>query len=233
MTRQDFPAGTPSYSGAMATSSTRTLTALAYAKIKEEILSLRLAPRQQLTEQELSVMLDMSKTPIREALLMLRHEGLVETNAFKGARVRDLRLDDAVEIYQLRAELEPLALRLSHQHSSSADYDELRAVLAEAAERLQTGDRVGLAELNRAFHLGLVARCPNRRLLDMVRQFSDQVRLISMRGWVFRPTMGDEAQEHAAILDAVAIDDDADAASDLLRKHIRRFVERNLEHRDA
>ena len=210
---------------------TRTLTGVAYARLRDEILSMRLTPRQPLVEVELSAMLQMSKTPVREALLMLRHEGLVEMNEFKGARVRDLTLADAIEIYELRSELEPLALRLSHPHSTPEDYQALREVLRDAAAYLDAGEPARLAELNRQFHLGLVSRCPNQRLLASVRQFSDQVRLITMRGWAFRPTMGHEAQEHLSILDAVAVHDDAQQASDLLRQHICHFLERNIERR--
>jgi len=218
------------YSGRVSSRSAKqTLTMIAYSRLKDEILALRLSPKQALVEAELAAMLEMSKTPVREALLMLHHDGLVELNDFKGARVRDLARSDAREIYELRAVLEPLALRLSHPHSTSADYTELRTVLDRAAACVTSGDRARLAELNRRFHHGLGARCRNSRLLTILGQVSDQVRLISMRGWVFHPTFGDEAVEHSLILEAVSDRDDVDGAATLLEAHIRRFAERHID----
>lgn len=87
----------------------RTMTMLAYARLKDDILGMRLTPRQPLVETELAAMLNMSKTPVREALLSLSHDGLVEVNEFRGARVRDFSLEEVREIYELRAALEPHA----------------------------------------------------------------------------------------------------------------------------
>ena len=217
----------PSYTRRVAGRSTKkTMTRIAYTTLRDEILSLRLTANQPLIETEISQMLDMSKTPVREALLMLSRDGLVELNDFRGARVSDLSSADAREIYQLRVVLEPLALRLSHANSTAADYATLRTVLADARGAAERGDRAQLAALNREFHFGLVARCGNERLLTILRRFSDQVRLISMRVWVSHPSFGDEALEHAAILGAVADGDDADRAAELLRSHIADFAQR-------
>ncbi len=86
------------------------LAQLAYGRIKDEILDQRLLPRQPLVEAELAARCGMSKTPIREALLTLGREELVEFSSFRGGRVRDFTAEDAREIYEVRELLEPFAL---------------------------------------------------------------------------------------------------------------------------
>lgn len=201
------------------------MTMVAYSRLKDDILAMRLAPRQPLVEAELAKMLDMSKTPIREALLGLSHDGLVELNDFRGARVRDFTLADVREIYEIRAVLEPLALRRAFPLMTSELFDEMRDLLGKARTCAEIGDRVQLAAHNRAFHSGLIRQCDNRRLLAILSQFSDQVRLISLRSWVQQPTYLVEADQHRSILDALDIDGDIDRAATLLGEHIRSFLE--------
>lgn len=208
----------------MTASAKQTMTRVAYARLKDDILSMQLAPRQPLVEAELCAMLDMSKTPIREALLGLAHDGLVELNEFRGARVRDFTFDDAREIYELRALLEPEALRRSYPAMDAELFAELRSLLDRARERAEAGDRAQLAAFNRQFHAGLIRHCDNQRLLGILGQFSDQVRLISLRSWIQQPTYVAEAAQHRAILDALELDRDVDLAAQRLRDHVLDFL---------
>jgi len=104
----------------------RFLSDQAYQVIKEAIISLELEPGERLKESTLAEELGISKTPIREALTRLQHEGLVETIRFKGASVAQIDDHDVEEIFEFRELLEGAAVK--------------RAAIAFSSEDLQKGE---------------------------------------------------------------------------------------------
>ena len=205
---------------------------LAYERIKGEILDERLLPRQPLIEAELAAKYGMSKTPVREALLSLAREGLVEMSSFRGGRVRDFTADDAREIYELRELLEPFALRRAVPRLTDGDRRSLRALLDKAQAAAEGGDRRELSRLNGAFHNSLVARCRNEKVIEILAHLQNQVRVMSMRLWNVRATHLREAEQHRAILTAVEAGQ-ADQAAELLGEHISEFRERYVREWDV
>lgn len=204
----------------------------AYERIKGEILDERLLPRQPLIEAELAAKYGMSKTPVREALLSLAREGLVEMSSFRGGRVRDFTADDAREIYELRELLEPFALRRAVPRLTDGDRRSLRALLDKAQAAAERGDRRELSRLNCAFHSSLVARCRNEKVIEILAHLQNQVRVMSMRLWNVRATHLREAEQHRAILTAVEAGQ-ADQAAELLGEHISEFRERYVREWDV
>lgn len=209
-----------------------SLGRLAYERIKGEILDERLLPRQPLIEAELAAKYGMSKTPVREALLSLAREGLVEMSSFRGGRVRDFTADDAREIYELRELLEPFALRRAVPRLTDGDRRSLRALLDKAQAAAERGDRRELSRLNCAFHSSLVARCRNEKVIEILAHLQNQVRVMSMRLWNVRATHLREAEQHRAILTAVEAGQ-ADQAAELLGEHISEFRERYVREWDV
>lgn len=209
-----------------------SLGRLAYERIKGEILDERLLPRQPLIEAELAAKYGMSKTPVREALLSLAREGLVEMSSFRGGRVRDFTADDAREIYELRELLEPFALRRAVPRLTDGDRRSLRALLDKAQAAAEGGDRRELSRLNCAFHSSLVARCRNEKVIEILAHLQNQVRVMSMRLWNVRATHLREAEQHEAILTAVEAGQ-ADQAAELLGEHISEFRERYVREWDV
>jgi DNA-binding GntR family transcriptional regulator len=208
-----------------------SLGRLAYERIKGEILDERLLPRQPLIEAELAAKYGMSKTPVREALLSLAREGLVEMSSFRGGRVRDFTADDAREIYELRELLEPFALRRAVPRLTDADRRSLRDLLDKAQAAAEGGDRRELSRLNCAFHSSLVARCRNEKVIEILAHLQNQVRIMSLRLWNVRATHLREAEQHEAILTAVEAGQ-ADRAAELLGEHISEFRERYVREWD-
>ncbi len=209
-----------------------SLGRLAYERIKGDILDERLLPRQPLIEAELAAKYRMSKTPVREALLSLGREGLVEMSSFRGSRVRDFTADDAREIYELRELLEPFALRRAVPRLTDGDRRSLRALLDKAQAAAEGGDRRELSRLNCAFHSSLVARCRNEKVIEILAHLQNQVRVMSMRLWNVRATHLREAEQHEAILTAVEAGQ-ADRAAELLGEHISEFRERYVREWDV
>jgi DNA-binding GntR family transcriptional regulator len=217
--------------GRVAGNKRESLGRLAYERIKEDILDERLLPRQPLIEADLAAKYGMSKTPVREALLSLAREGLIEMSSFRGGRVRDFTADDAREIYELRELLEPFALRRAAPRLTDGDRRSLRDLLDKAQAAAEGGDRRELSRLNCAFHSSLVARCRNEKVIEILAHLQNQVRVMSLRLWNVRATHLREAEQHEAIWTAVEAGQ-ADRAAELLGEHISEFRERYIREWD-
>jgi DNA-binding GntR family transcriptional regulator len=188
--------------------------------IKEAILNGKLKPGQSLVETDLAATLNVSKTPVREALKTLEMSGLVVVRPYIGVRVRELTQADAVAIYETRLLLEPEATRRSVL--GGVDIAAARAALLRADEATAPAQR-SLA--NRAFHAALWAAADNPILVGILESLRDQAALAAVTTWARQPSWRDEAQEHAQILAAVEASD-ADLAADLTRRHIAGFLDR-------
>jgi DNA-binding GntR family transcriptional regulator len=196
--------------------------------IKHGILTGEYRPGQALVETELAEQLGVSKTPVREALKTLAGSGLVVMLPYKGATVREVDLELARAVYDMRLLLEPAAAgrTVAAGVSLAAAYDALDAAdaAADAAER-------SLA--NRAFHRVLYAGCGNPLLVRQLDELRDQTALVSSTAWSYRPSSWQgEAAEHRAIL-AAAEAGNAALVRTLMRAHISSFLARNFPENEV
>lgn len=201
-------------------------TARIYQRLRGDILGGRLVPGQRLKFPDLCESYETSVGAAREALTRLAAEGLVTTQAHQGYSVVPLSHDDLADLALARVEVESLVLRLSVQHGDV--YWESNAVAAH--HLLERTPVIGQddpdrpsdqwAQAHAAFHVALLAGCPNRRLLGTARGLRDEAELY--RQWsvsLGREPARDIAGEHRSILDA-AIARDTRLAADRLRDHI-------------
>ncbi|MFJ9781792.1 GntR family transcriptional regulator [Amycolatopsis sp. NPDC101161] len=191
--------------------------------IKEAILSGEFGPGETLVEAEVGALLGVSKTPVREALRILAGSGLVTMSTYKGASVRVMDAESAYAVYDLRALLEPEAVRRAVERG--ADFADARQVLAAVETGADAADRAKASLTNRLFHRALYAGCGNPLLVDVLDSLRDQAALITVTGWGFSPTWQGEAAEHRSIL-AAAESGNARQAEHLLRRHITDFLDR-------
>ena len=146
-------------------------TRRAVAQLREMIMSNQLPPGSTHLESELADMLGMSRTPIREAALILAGQGLVEARPRRGVRIVPVEARDMQEIYAILTELEALAAHdVAARGAGAADLAALNALLDQMVAALETDDRRAWAEADDAFHRKLVAMADNRRLLSVVSQ---------------------------------------------------------------
>ena len=197
----------------------RTRTDLVVDAIKLAILNGSLAPGQPLSERDLAARLGVSKTPVREALKLLRSTGLIELGAYQQVNVR--RIDAALvgELYQARLLIEPHAVGLAVQSHGRGASPGATAALATALAAAQADDLATVSLANRHFHRLLYAQCHNRFLVDQLDQLQDLTALAATVGWRHGRTDREEADEHAEILAAVERGD-ASLAIDLMHRHI-------------
>jgi len=189
--------------------------------IREEIKTGRLAPGQRLIESDLCAAVGASRTSIREAVGRLEAEGLIEVEHQKGARVRRLTSQDALNIYQIREALEGTAARLAAQNIGKGDY-KARLKALEKKFRAENDSSPGVyLRYNEQFHRLIVEMSENNRLIRMVEQLQHAAFLMLIQA-VSTPQAAMRAhEEHELILSAI-LDGDGTRAERAMRAHIRR-----------
>jgi DNA-binding GntR family transcriptional regulator len=189
----------------------RTAREQACDLLREMILSGELPPETHLEEVKLSERIGVSRTPVREALVALEQEGLVQSRPHRGYVTADVSEALVRESFPVLAALEGLAMRLAGPAlaSSAPRLHALNQALAEANERSQQ------YELDRAFHSALTGECRNARLQRLLAMERARAQLVdgSHRRGLANPT--ESIAEHGAIADAVARGQIEDAAERL------------------
>lgn len=197
----------------------RSLREQAYAAIKQGILDGRYPPGALLSENRLAEELQISRTPIREALRELAGSGLIRILPQRGIVVSDLSLQDVVEVYQLREQLECFAVRLAAERVSAADADGFLSDHRQAVAHMKAGRHRQAYDFSVLMHSRIIGLARNSRLSQFMEQLGDQVHRFGLL--TLRHGRGERALlEHGHIIDAL-IARDADQAESLMRAHLR------------
>lgn len=201
----------------------------AYQLLKEEIRQNRLPPGYQAPEPELAARLEVSRTTLREALIRLQSEGLIELIPRRGARILPIRADDMREIYEILTALEPdAAAKLAARKPSAADLEPMEAATRDMEMALEQNDLEAWAEADDRFHLSLLNLHGNRRLRGMVAALNDQVHRARMVTLRLRALPQKSNDEHREILDCLRRGD-AKAARQAFFSHRQRAAKELVE----
>jgi len=201
------------------TISGRDSTELAYLQLRKAIVRCEIANGVQLSQRELSEMLGVGRTPLREALRMLQREGLVEAEPNHRVRVADFSIPDLEQLYAMRISLETLAIRLTVPLLQSDDLRRIEGYLNQMAG-LPTPDEYERWEVpHRAFHLSLVTHAGSR-IVTMIAQLSDHAERYRRFYSAEAPRAYERGmREHQAIVDACLARDPGLAAERLARHY--------------
>ncbi|NPV86095.1 MAG: GntR family transcriptional regulator [Anaerolineae bacterium] len=191
----------------------------AYERIKEAILTFRLKPGQSLVENELAGQLGISKTPVRDALLRLEREGLVNRALYKGASVAELNQRKMEEIFEIRAALEGLAVYLATPLITAEETKEAQKLIDAQAAALAAGDVREASRVNRLFHELVICKTPNQWLKDILANLEDHLRRYRMISSFQGDRMDKSIKEHQLVLDAIRRGD-AEGAEKAMREHL-------------
>jgi DNA-binding GntR family transcriptional regulator len=188
--------------------------------LRAQIISGELRPDTLYAIGQIAEQLQVSVTPVREALLDLAKEGLIEMVRNRGFRIRVLTDHDLDEILQLRLMLEPRAIREITERRLVTDFAALRELCARTESAAQAGDWVAFLHTDRDLHLELLAHLDNARLVEIVGQLRDQSRLYGLDHIAGTHDFLNSTREHDALLDAVE-EGHADQAERLTAQHIQ------------
>lgn len=202
---------------------------LAYREIKDRILNNVFPPGYQAYELEIADLLQMSRTPVREALIRLEKEGLIKRVPRRGMQVVPLDPQDMREIYQLLTSLEATAAQLLAQRNlTKKQLIPMKEALTAMDNALKNNDLENWAVADEQFHRFLLEQCGNNRLKNIALGFWDQmhrVRLITLK---LRPKPVQSNREHWQAYRAIC-KGDADAARDIHYQHRLRTQEVIME----
>jgi DNA-binding GntR family transcriptional regulator len=188
--------------------------------IRAGIISGELRPQQLYALGSIAEQLGVSVTPVREAVLELAREGLVDLARNRGFRVREITDRDLDEIVEFRRMIEVAAVRAISERRLLTDPAPLRE-LANAAEKAAVaGDWVGFLDNDRDFHMGLLALLGNERMLRVAGQLRDQSRLYGLDHIAGSESLMESTHEHGSLLDAVSAGR-ADEAAAIMDRHLR------------
>ncbi len=194
-------------------------TQRAYQELRRRILDNTMPAGQQYLEQELAVALGVSRTPVREALIRLAEERLIEVRPRHGARVLPVSASDMQEIYEILGELEALAARrVAERGLNAIGLGELESAVADMDTALSRDDLKAWAAADQRFHERLVALSGNSRLIAVVQTFTDQVHRARMQTLTQRPKPTASNRDHGDLVAAIR-DRDGERAYTIHRRH--------------
>lgn len=206
-----------------------------YEGLREDILHLRLPPGANIEEASIETRFEVSRTPVREALIRLASEGLVTLLPNRGAQVTKIDISDVPQFFEALDVCQRLVLRLSAHRRTEAHLDELRALNRRFETAAQSHDVAAMSELNQDFHSVTARACGNKYIVALYEDLASVgVRLARS---AFETAMSDKEfddgyyneiiDHHNSMIDALTRRD-PDGAEEIGRLHTKLFRGRIL-----
>lgn len=194
-----------------------------YKEVKAMASAYELRPGERINEGALAKKLDVSRTPLREALNRLSVEGLLEVHSGKGFFRRPLDPHEVFDLYQLRVVIECAAVRLAVQHADDAAIEELMRFLEETAGEQPALSASDLVYLDEQFHERLSAMSGNAEIGRVLRNINARIQFVR---WIDMGRRGRAATqaEHMEILQSLKLRD-TDRCVAVVTRHIERRLE--------
>jgi DNA-binding GntR family transcriptional regulator len=196
--------------------------------LRSRIFEGHYAPGTRLVERDLAAEFNVSRLPIREALRMLRQEGLIRDRSGRGSEVSGLSPKDVEDLFDVRQSLEVLACRLAAKRATAEDLHHLAGLLDEADRCLAKGSILEAHRANSDFHDAITAIANNDFLRSALEPLQGRMH------WLFRHVsdLPELIQEHRDLYAAIA-SGDADRAATQSASHIGKYREQFPESSDA
>jgi phosphonate utilization transcriptional regulator len=208
---------------------TSSLTSVVQGELERMILSGELAPGAKLTEMALATRLGVSRGPLREAFRMLEEAGLVRTEKNRGVFVRDIPIDEAIEIFDLRAAMDELVGRRLAERITPTQLKEIRGLVDQMEAAVNGKDAYHYHLLNLKFHDRLVELAGNSKLTAIYRKLIKELSLFRRLNLADSWLMPISANEHRQIVKAIASGDPV-AAGKAMFDHVVDSKERTIKN---
>ena len=199
----------------------RTMSGQITARIREKILTGVYPPGSALLQDVIAAEFGVSKIPVREALVQLRAEGLVDVFAHRGFQVRPLSSTEVDEVFHLRLQIEPQAVAEGCRRSEDQDRDATRLAFGNLNDALAAGELYESGDLNRAFHIALIVP----RLQPVAAEILSRLHTLSqryVRMHLLPPgRVGRATQEHTGLFESW-VSGDIDEVKRLTSVHIEK-----------
>jgi DNA-binding GntR family transcriptional regulator len=191
----------------------------ALAVIRQALVAGEIRPGSIYSASGMATRLGTSNGPVREAMLTLVNQGVMEVVPNRGFRVTPITDKDLDEVHQLRLLLEVPAVRQLAQRDNTEHAETLRGHARRCMQAAEHRDMTVLLEADRDFHLSMLGLLENRRLVQLVEMLRDQTRLYGLRTLAEEGKLVATALEHFDLLEAV-LSGDADKAAAEMARHL-------------
>ncbi|NIS81104.1 MAG: FCD domain-containing protein [Anaerolineales bacterium] len=205
-----------------------SLAEQAYRRLRQEIMTCSLSPGQVVSERELARRYEMSKTPIREALTQVCHDGLMQRLPGRGYMVAPITIKDIQDIFDLRLILELTAAERAAQNPSPEQIAVLKELAVVRYGLEDPESNILFLETNRAFHLALAEAASNRRLVEMLEGLLLEMDRLFHLGLRLRDSSEEMVLEHLKVVAALE-SGDVEEARDAIRRQIIASRNRIME----
>lgn len=196
-----------------------------YERLKEMIISRELLPNQKIVENDIARKLNVSRTPLREALRRLEAEGYVNYYKNRGALVSYLSPKEIEERFLYFSNLLAFASSLSVEHISRKQIDELNFYDEKMSNCSSLSERIQWVAYNQSFHITLLAACPNQYLLNQLTKEGERLWRYWAGAFNLVFDLKEYQEEHMEII-KLAANKDRDGIYKLVYKHTSKFSER-------
>ncbi len=208
---------------------TNSLTMAVQQEVERAILAGEYVPGSKLNEAALALKLGVSRGPVREAFRMLDEAGLVRTEKNRGVFVRDIPIDEAIEIFELRATMEELVGRRLAANMTAQQQQETEAIVIAMEDAVKARDSHAYHLLNLQFHDRLVELAGNRKLATIYRKLVKEISLFRRLNLAGQNVLPESAHAHWAILEAIK-SGDPEVAGRALFEHAMHSRDRTIEN---
>lgn len=210
----------------------QTLQEQTYQALRAAILSGELAAGQRLVEIQLAKQLQVSRTPIREAMRLLQHESLITVDPNGGMRVAVISVTDAIQLYDCRIALEALSVTGACQNATKSQLRELELIVVQAEKLTKPKpsqlNNFRLLDIDYQFHRLLAQSSGNPWLVSLLDQVFDKMLLLRIQTMQQNPDVLEIRSEHRRVYESVR-SRDPETAVETIRAHLTASKERVIQ----
>ena len=199
-----------------------------YESLLLEITLGAIRPGEYLSEMSLVERFGASRTPIREALVHLHKEGLLQRGPHRGYRVTEVSLESVRELFELRLILEPAAAKMAARNASSKSLAGLTEIGRKMEEALPSQQSAEANSLDATFHIAVANASGNKKLATIITEVMNQLRRFHADCYKRSPWLSHTFQEHQKVLEAIKSGNSA-AAERSMAGHVRHAIDRAKE----
>ena len=203
----------------------KTLNERAYKNLLNRILNFKFKPGEKIIEEKLSRQLNVSRTPLREALRRLEKEGFIENISRRGCYVKKMSAEEMLKIYEIREVLEGLGARLASGKISPEKFKELEKIVKEMGDCIKRDDYVKYNERDLKFHKIIISESGNPLLEQIMERFSLQTKSFFINSKTFPSKLKERRalKEYKQIINSLKNGSPV-LAEKVARRHIRNAI---------
>lgn len=207
----------------------RPIREIVLEKLRKSIFSGKIKSGERLKETTIAEAMGVSRTPVREALRQLELEGLAENIPRRGTVVKGISIEEALEIYDVRAVMEGLATRLCCLHVSRMEINELEEIIDNMEEALKSKRDDKFITLHNEWNKIILEASRNNYLIKSVNQIFEYLSMLRTVSLYSSDSKMEALKEHREILNAIKSGNEK-LCEELARTHIENAKKRFLKH---